>query len=440
MTIPISSLANMEYALYGGLGLNAAAPNYLNGYCADLNQYNFYNPYSPQYQNYYGNWNNTFPQANPYATGVVANNTTPDANNQTVSSEQVKSDVNTLAKFYQENLEGKETLAGAAAGGLQFALMESPQSMMHFINAYKAVNPTDKIFKDIMASCPEAKKLWSTDPKLMQSAYSQLFRTNRNAQSKWFWQKLFVEPMKEADRSALEKIMKDALASGDKTKILEATEKLRAANQLNGRLPRALNSVKKLFGHGKAKLPTAVESMNEAVASGAVGKAVAEQSTTLLARGLKEGKGWFLFEMIFNLGKIYSAFKDGGFSSGVKQIFQSGLKSAGTAAGWVAGKAVGTAVGAKLGAMIGTAVCPGLGTAIGTVVGFIGGSVGMWLAGKATKAIAGVDESTRLETEKMKNTQEGQTQLLQFATQKYQTGELNKESTDALKRIYSQCA
>ena len=179
MTIPISSLANMEYALYGGLGLNAAAPNYLNGYCADLNQYNFYNPYSPQYQSYYGNWNNPFPQANPYATGAVANDTVPNANNQTVSSEQ-------------ENLEGKETLAGAAVGGLQFALMENPQSMMHFINAYKAVNPTDKIFKEIMASCPEAKKLWSAEPKLMQSAYSQLFRTNRNAQSKWFWQKLFI--------------------------------------------------------------------------------------------------------------------------------------------------------------------------------------------------------------------------------------------------------
>ena len=52
MVAPISSLANMEYALYGGVGLNSAVPNYLNGYRDSINMYDslansyaYMNPY-----------------------------------------------------------------------------------------------------------------------------------------------------------------------------------------------------------------------------------------------------------------------------------------------------------------------------------------------------------------------------------------------------------
>ena len=44
MTLPINSLANMEYMLYGGaLGANPNCPSYANGYKAVNN--NYYNPY-----------------------------------------------------------------------------------------------------------------------------------------------------------------------------------------------------------------------------------------------------------------------------------------------------------------------------------------------------------------------------------------------------------
>lgn len=50
MTLPINSLANMEYMLYGGaLGANPNCPSYANGYKAVNN--NYYNPYMQQYQN-----------------------------------------------------------------------------------------------------------------------------------------------------------------------------------------------------------------------------------------------------------------------------------------------------------------------------------------------------------------------------------------------------
>lgn len=445
MVAPISSLANMEYALYGGVGLNSAVPNYLNGYRDSINMYDslansyaYMNPYMYNNSAYDVN-SSIYAQNGVGVNPYMASSQTPIAavNSQPAVSE---SDIDKLAKFYRENLEGKEKLGGAAFGGLSFAAMENPQTLFHPMNAFNAVKPTDKIFNEAIKASPEVKKLWETEAKVMQDAYSQLFRTNRNAGSKWVTSKWFIKPMQEADRSALENIMKEALASGDKTKIMEATEKLRAANTLNGRIPSAINSVKKFFGFGKDKLPTAMESMNNAVAKGEVAKAVTERSSSFLTRGLKEGKGWFFFDLVLSSGKIISATKEGGVSSGAKQLGQSAIKSAGTAAGWVLGKAAGTAVGAKIGASIGTAVCPGLGTAIGAVVGFIGGSVGMWLMGKVTNAIAGTDEATRLEAEKMKKTPEGQAQLLSFAAQKAQEGQIDKETAMAFNNIAAQYA
>ena len=44
MTLPISSLANMEFTLYGGASGNMNCPSYINGYRAgSLSSY--YNPY-----------------------------------------------------------------------------------------------------------------------------------------------------------------------------------------------------------------------------------------------------------------------------------------------------------------------------------------------------------------------------------------------------------
>ena len=64
MGIPsVSSLANMEYMLYGGTsGTRANCPSYMNGYCAqstlaNSTPYYNYGYYNPSFGNVYPNYN-----------------------------------------------------------------------------------------------------------------------------------------------------------------------------------------------------------------------------------------------------------------------------------------------------------------------------------------------------------------------------------------------
>lgn len=422
MVAPISALANMEMALYGGFGPNAAAPSYMNNYMGGIGSFNNMaaNPYS--FNNF--NYGNPYAQmpANYSASSQIAQ--PQQQKQQAQATTASKSDLDTLVDYYKKNSVLEEGLAGAAFGGLTFAAMENPQTLAHPINAFKATGAADKIFKQALEASKEAKALWKSSPSIMQDAYSQLYRVTRNGESKWAISKWFVEPMANSEREALQKIMTDAIKSGDKEAIQLATEQLRAASKCNGRLPKAWNAIKNFFTGNKTAMKTPTELAEEALTSGAAQKAVANQGLSFAKKCLSEGKGWFLFDLIFSSGKIWTAFthKDGGVETGLAQTGQSVVKAAGNAFGWVAGKAAGGWAGAKLGALIGSAY-PGVGTAIGAVVGFIGGSLGMWAMGKATKAIVGEDVATNLEAKDKKSTPQGQQELLSLVVQRAQAGE-----------------
>lgn len=419
MVAPISALTRMEMDLYGntGLGLNSAAPSFINGYKGGVEQADALAVYNP-YMYYNGNPYAQIP-ANYSASSQIAN-----PNSQAEQTSTSKADLNTLVNYYKKNNVLEEGIGGALFGGLTFTAMENPQTLFHPINAFKAKGVADKLFKEALEASSEAKALWKSNPALMQDAYSQLYRVTRNGEGKWFYSKWFIDPIANSERETLQKILTDAVRTGDKEKIQLATEQLRAASKCNGRIPKAWNWVKSQFTGKPVAAKTPTELASEAVTSGAAQKAISEHGMSFAKKCLSEGKGWFLFDMIFSSGKIWTAFthKDGGVEAGLAQTTQSAVKAAGNAFGWVAGKTAGGWAGAKLGAMIGSAY-PGVGTAVGAIVGFIGGSLGMWAMGKLTKGLTGEDVATNIEANAMTKTKEGQTNLLTFVAQKVQAGE-----------------
>lgn len=430
MISPVQSLANKEFALYGGAsGANYNCPSYSNGYMANSTAFRGY------YPNYYAPRDNTYVNNNlnydydNYKVQPKAQN-----NQSNVQFAANRNDIDTLAEYYKKHNVMHESFLGALGGGVTFTAFEAPQTWKHPINAFKAMGETDKVFKGLMESSPELKKLWKTSPDLMQNAYSQMHAINRNAKSKFSGiSKWFQKPIDEASRSQLEKIMTDALKTGDKDAILKATETLKASRGMDGYIPTAWNKIKCFFGANpeKARNFTPMERVAQKTADGAITKAISENGLSWAKKGLSEGKSWFLFDLVFSAPKIFTAFKEGGASSGFTQLGQSSVKAAGNAAGWVAGKAIGGLAGAKLGAAIGS-VWPGVGTAIGAVVGFIGGSVGMWAMNKLTDKLIPTEEATKLEANNMKKTPEGQVKLIQFALQKAQDGDKSKDTQLAL--------
>lgn len=425
MTLPISSLANMEYMLYGGgLGFNPNCPSYLNGYRA--NSAGLYsNPY--MYNGMYQNaWNN--PYVNNQTNGTIWQNQSPvqtsSQTTETTNSLNNAKDVDILSEYYKKHSNYEEAFSGALIGGLGFTAFENPQTVKHPFNSIKAMQQTSRTFNKLMRQNPALKAMWSNEPRIMQDAYAQLHAVNRNAQGKWkYVQQWFQKPIDSATRTELEKIMVDALKSGDKDAIIKATETLRASRGMDGYIPTAWNKVRQFFGANPDKARNFTPMERIANKTAAIDKAVAEKSLGWAKRGLREGKGWIVFDMIFSAPNIIKAFRDGGVNSGVIQTGQSLVKAAGNAVGWVAGRAVGSAVGAKAGAAIGTAICPGIGTAAGAIIGFVGGCVGSWLMGKVTNKLIPTEEATRLDAEKMKKTPEGQVQLIQMALAKAQAGE-----------------
>ena len=201
--------------------------------------------------------------------------------------------------------------------------------------------------------------MWEKNPQLMQKAYGQLHAINRSAQKKFpIVQKWFQKPISETSRKELEKIMADAIKSGDEKAILRATETLKASRGMDGYIPTLWN---KITG-GKNYTPQERIARKAADIEKAVNApaAVKPGMTGLLKQGLKEGKTFALFGMLIDLPKIISAYKNGGTDSALTQTFQSGIKSVADGIGWTIGRAAGGAIGTKVGAAIGTAVCPGL--------------------------------------------------------------------------------
>ena len=253
MTLPISSLANMDFMLYGGLsGADPNCPSYINGYKAG-------NPYmtycSPQYlQNIlnsqqYADYRNNF---NPSGsvTQTIPQVQQTQQSQTTAQSAATKADINTLTKFYEDSNSMVQKWGDIGTSALFIAAAENSQVLKHPFNSIRAIKTTNMIFDK---SNTAIQALWQKNPQLMQRAYGQLHAVNRMAQPKFsFVQKWFQKPITETARKDLEKIMADAIKSGDEKAILRATETLKASRGMDGYIPTAWNKVKNFFG-GNAK-------------------------------------------------------------------------------------------------------------------------------------------------------------------------------------------
>ena len=317
MTLPINSLANMEYMLYGGaLGANPNCPSYANGYKA-VNNNNYYNPYMQQYQNGTSYVPSSNIGINPQAIQNSYNNT-PQLRQGYPKQAVSKNDINTLAKFYEDANTYVQKWGDIGTSALMIGMMENSQVIKHPLNSFRAMGVTNKIFDK---SNPAVQALWKKNPELMQKAYGQLHAVNRMAQPKFsFVQKWFQKPISEASRQELEKIMADAIKSGDEKAILRASETLKASRGMDGYLPTLWNKItggKNLTPQERiAKKAADIEKAVNAPA------AVRPGMTGLLKQGLKEGKTFALFGMLIDSPKIISAYQNGGIGSAITQTFQ----------------------------------------------------------------------------------------------------------------------
>ncbi len=177
-------------------------------------------------------------------------------------------------------------------------------------------------------------------------------------------------------------------------------------------------------------------------------------ATTALGKGLgklgalcKKGNAgaMALFDGAIELfTQVAPAFKNGGFSEGMKQLGKSALKVGATTLGFIAGEAGGKAIGAA----IGTAICPGVGTLIGGFLGgLVGGIFGSSIAGGIAKKVTGKSYSEEVaETQKQEQAQliaqdpaamnELKQATLQILLEKQQkTGKLTKEEQAMLEQL-----
>ena len=154
--------------------------------------------------------------------------------------------------------------------------------------------------------------------------------------------------------------------------------------------------------------------------------------------GIKGGILFFAMEVLMNLGKIKTAFEKDS-NTGMKQLGQTAVKGTGNAVGWALGEAASVWAFTKWGAKIGSKIHPILGTLIGGAVGVIGGTVGMCLAGKATKALVGQDVADDIDANKLAQTTEGQEELLKNTIERMQRGEkVSPEAQQAVQKIINQ--
>ena len=480
MGIPaINSLANMEYMLYGGLsGGNSKCPSFANGYStADLSQLNPYAQFGNPYFNY-GSFAPAFSGLTGQPNSIYAGynnqalqNNTQVQPNATFGASQA--DIDTLANYYGKKMEPSESFMGAAVGGATFGLLNNLRLVRHPYDSFKAYRATEKLFQKagIKDTSSELYKLFTNEEttKIVQDAYGAEHKLLVKSQKG-----LFSREAKEISglckRLSVE--LKNALKSGNKEEIAKVTEKIRFVtkqkagwlvntwrhlmtplrNYANGREAGLLTSaLKKIAGNNpvkngeiKAMLDSHVNSkeFTEAWTKRLEEKTI--KGTSFKGKflenfkkggGVKGGLLFLGFEFLTSLGNIKSAFsKDN--STGIKQLGQTAVKGAGSAIGWVAGEAAGAAVGAKLGAAAGTAICPGIGTAIGAVAGLIGGSIGCWLMGKVTHKILGQDAGTLAKVEKMKQTKQGQVELLQLTAQQAQDDKkIDQRTLQAIQNI-----
>lgn len=386
-------------------------------------------------------------QAYPYMNPQMFNNSAYDVNSAQVAndamnqnSQQTQADMDKLAEFYRKNnLEISESLPSAVVSGALFGgLMMNPRFVAHPINSVRATFSDDllKMFEGVRKEGTALNKLWKENHTVMEEAYFQMHKAWARSKGKLG----FVRgKYTEQEYKMLKNIMQEAINSGDVNKIAEASAKLKAAYVNNGWWNKGLHKIGL-----KSEVPSVLKGLENNELIKTTTKEILEGNKMTFSKALQKAglKGSILFagiEIATNLGKIKTAFsKDN--ETGMKQLGQTTVKAVGNAAGWAVGEAAGIWAAAALGAKIGTCFGPGVGTVIGGLAGLIGGSIGMWLTGKATKAIVGEDVANKIEVDNMKKTVEGQKQLLTYTAQKAQEGGLDKNTAIAFKRLASQYA
>lgn len=424
MVSPISSLANMEMQLYGGFGTHSAAPSYLNGYNYSSSNSLFSNNPSfmgnNDYQNYYNNPNMNFGQQIP---AQYTNQNQVGTN--TAFNGLSKDQVNAITDYYAKNLEPSESLSGAITSGVAFgALMMNPRIIAHPWNSLTSFSDVNEIFKGARKEGSAINKLWKENSYIMEEAYAETQRLTARYKSKLG---LFRKRYSDTEYKQLKEIMEKAVKTGDMNKIAEATETLKHAYVNNGHIPNLWNKIR-----GKETATVAARIKDSKTIANNV-KELFSYSNMDLKKAFKKTGGWIglafgALEIIMNLNKITSAFAkdkenaENGIKTnyGKKQTSQTVVKATGNAVGWAVGETLGVLAAAKYGAKIGTK-CGGLvGTVIGSVAGIALASIGMWIAGKGTRAIMGDDVANKIEAEKLLATEEGQQELLLDVAQSIQ--------------------
>lgn len=474
MSIPeINQLANMEYMLYGGrVGMNSNCPSVMNGYTGGYNNYtNYYNYMNPTFNGGYPN-QNIFTL---YNNGTNVSNQTKETcesnSNVDLSNPQFKGlsdDLNELGDYYIKNAAPSESLTGAAIGGVAFGMMNNPRTGVHFINSIRATfsDNLKKAFANVRVPGSRLNQLYTNTlvvdgevfkggHELVSEAYARMHKLEALKHSKIgaFRQSLKAKSQKELlkECETIEKNLSAALEAGNIKEIAEYTEQAkRLGNRFTGWIPKGLRAIKlqkPMTWLRKHINPTHYETNIAKVAEENIAKSATKATIgSSLAHSCGIGNGLFfagfefLNDMVFE-HKIQDAFaKDK--ETGWKQVRQTALKGIGSAVGWAVGEGIGAWAGGvaamKIGATLGTTIAPGIGTAIGAVAGLVGGSIGMWLMGKITKKINGEDAGTLAKVEKMKQTKEGQVQLLQLtAKQAEDDKKLSQRTKQAIQNVAS---
>ena len=473
MIAPVQSLMNMEMALYGGVGTNANAPSYLNGYKGGNNYCNYINPYSYGYGNSYTNYgagnayNQTFGQSIPYGYGVTNPQQTQQAAQESVFQGLSQVERKALEKDYSKSLAHTETIKDALlSGGLGFALMSNPRLIAHPINSFQATftgaNATNKAFAEATQEGKALYNLWNGTGKnaaeviknqeILREAWLQHNKAVARCDK---WKLGWIRKgYKGADSKAVMEIvtkLEGALKAGNMAKINEYTAQLKHIYGSNpGALAKGVNWIKELFGAktGATTVEAALKDIKGNTDAFKAVKSGIQSSAEMLPdfKKLATHGGWFGpaiwvgMEYMMDFGKIKTAFGQDN-ETGMKQLGQTTVKGIGAAAGWTLGEAAGKWAFAKLGAKIGSKIHPLLGTIIGGAIGFVGGSLGMCIAGKGTKALVGQDVADDIEAKKLAQSQEGQVQLLQNTMQRIQAGEkVSPEAQMAVQKLMTQMA
>ncbi len=429
--VSIQNMANMlygnPYAYIDGMGVP------YNAYDSMANSYGYLNP-----DMYYNS-------AYDYNSAALAQAQAEQTQTNMANSK----DMQILADYHAKSLSPSESLGSAIVGmGVVGGLMNHPRYIAHPINSVMGLKDVHKIFKD-----PNVKALWEKNYNVMQEAYFQMHKASSRQFSKIG---LFRKRYTPDEYKHLKEIMEKAIKSNNIDEIAKASETLKHAYINNGGLYKFTNGVKNFFTGSKTELPTVASRIaDEATIAANTKTLLSTQLKPSFKQALKKGgvMGPVLFlgiELFCGLGNIKAAFakdkedKAAGKECknyGQKQLGQTLVKGAGNAIGWAAGEAAGIWAAGALGAKIGTAFGPGVGTIIGGLAGMVGGAIGMWLTGKATKALVGDDVANKITAENMLKTEEGQAELLQLTAQTAQKDKnLDPQVLAAFNNIMTQYA